>query len=185
MKIIGVVALLLLAYFVWRFVVAGDPLVLVTPDTGDRVTAVVKRVVPGKALVIEIRNKNKDNRITQISMLRSVAQSLGVSEPSGFKVEGLPLTEDDRKSEETVDFVKQYNIEHLRWVGNLELVPNARTELAIPVTAMPPLNGIIDFQYEAKVGFGGSISFFRLDLAEQETSAMLQPTGKADGPAGG
>lgn len=181
MKIIGVIVLLLVAYFVWRFVVAGDPLVLVTQDSGDRVTAVVKRVIPAEALVIAISNNNKENRITQISMLRSVAQKLGVSEPSGFKTEELPLTEDDRKNTETVDFVKQYNIENLRWVGSLELAPNAATELVIPATAVPPISGIIDFQYEARVGFGGSISFFRLNLAEQQANKTLAPAGQPDG----
>lgn len=168
MKIIGLIVLVIITYFAWRFVIHGDALVLVTPETGNWVNAVVKQIDPGKELVIEVTNNNKENRITQISMLRKLASELGVSAPTGFKVEVLPLTEEDKKNKETVEFVKKYNNENLRWVGSFKLAPNSKTELSIPATLASLSGGSIDFQYESKVGFGGSISFFSVSLASQE-----------------
>jgi hypothetical protein len=169
MKVLGLIVLVIIAYLSWRFVIRGDALGLVEPNTGDRVSAVVKQINPGKELVIEVTNNNKEHRITEISMLRSLASQLDVSEPTGFKVEALPLTEEDKKNKEMVEFVKEYNKENLRWVGSYKLAPISKTELAIPatVTSLPP-SGNIDFQYEGKVGFGGSISFFRVSLDSQE-----------------
>ena len=168
MKLIGLIVLLVLAYFIWRFVVRGDGLVLITSDTGNRVTAVVKRVVKGKQIVIEINNNHKENRITEITIPRSVASQLGISEPAGFKVAALPLTDDDKKSQETSEFVEQFNEENLRWTGSFTLAPDAKVELAIPSALASPLTGTMGFQYETKVGFGGSISSFRVNLAEQD-----------------
>lgn len=168
MKFIGIIVLLVIAYLAWRFVVQGDALVLLTPDTGDRVSATVAQIEPGKELVIKVLNDNKENQITQISMLRSLASQLGVSEPPGFKVEALPLTKEDKKNKETVEFVKEYNKDNLRWVGSYKLAPNSATELAIPATFSSLPSGNIDFQYESKVGFGGSISFFRVSLDSKQ-----------------
>ncbi len=167
MKIISVVVLVIVAYFVWRFVVRGDGLVLITHDTGKGVTGVLKNVVPAKELLIEITNNGKERRITQISMPRSVASQLGLTEPSGFRVEELPLTEGEKKDKEMVAFVKQYNKDNLRWVGEFTLPAESKAELAIPAPAISPLAGSIDFQYEGKVGLGGSISHFRVNLAGQ------------------
>jgi len=55
MRIVGLVVLALIAYFVWRFVVRGDALVVITRDSGKKVTGAVTRVVPGKELVVEVR----------------------------------------------------------------------------------------------------------------------------------
>ncbi len=177
MKIVGIAVLILVAYFVWRFVIRGDALVLVTPDAGGRVTAVVKRVVPDKEIVIEISNNSKANRITEISLSRAFAAQLGLSEPSGFRAETLPLSEGERKNREMAEYVEKYNKEEIRWVGNLALAPNAKTELVFPAKSASALTGEIRFQYEAKVGLGGSISWFRVNLAEQASNKAPRPSG--------
>jgi len=168
MKIIGILVLVLVAYFVWRFVVRGDGLVLITQDSGTHVSGTVKRVVPAKELVIEIINNGKERRVTQISMPKSVASQAGFSEPVDFKVEELPLTEDEKKDKETVAFVEQYNKENLRWVGDFTLPAESTTEFSIPASRISKASGSIDFQYESKAGPGGSISFFRVNLSELE-----------------
>ena len=173
MKIIGVVVLVIVTYFVWRFVVRGDGLVLVTRDTGRGVNGHLKSVTPGKELLIEIANNGKERRITQISMPRSVALQLGLAAPAGFNAEELPLTEVERKDKEMVTFVKQYNIENLRWVGDVVLPAESKIEFAIPALAASPLAGSIDFQYEGKAGFGGSISHFRVNLAERSQNETI------------
>jgi len=168
MKIVGVVVLVLVVYFIWRFVVRDDALVLVTQDTGTGVSGMVKRAIPDKALVIEITNNGKERRITQISMPKSVASQAGFSEPAGFKIEALPLTEHEKKDKETVAFVERYNKENLRWVGDFKLPAESTTEFSIPAISVAEASGSIDFQYESKAGLGGSISFFRVNLSEQE-----------------
>lgn len=173
MKIISVIVLVIVAYFVWRFVVRGDGLVLVTQDTGKSVSGLLKSVIPGKGLLIEIANNGKERRITQISVPRSVASQLGLAEPSEFRIEELPLTEGEKKNNEMVAFVNQYNKETLRWVGELTLPAESKTEFSIPASTVSPLAGSIDFQYEAKVGLGGSISQFRVDLAEQRQDEAI------------
>lgn len=170
MKTIGIAGLLIVAYIVWRFVVRGDGLVILTHDTGIGVTGHLDSVVPGEQLLIEITNNGKERHITEISMPRSVASQLGFSEPSDFKVEALPLTEAEKKDKEMVDFVAQYNRENLRWVGYFTLRAESKTKFAIPASSASPLFGTIDFQYESKAGLGGSISHFRINLAEEENS---------------
>jgi len=184
MKVVALVFLVLVGYFAWRFVFQGDGLVLLMPDSGQRVVAVVKRVVPDKELVIEINNNSKENRITEISMPRLLVSGIGLSVPPDFAEEALPLSGEDRKDRELVEYVEKYNMDNIRWVGNRELAPNAVTEFTFPVTSATRLAGYIDFQYEARVGFGGSISSFRVNLEDTQTSETPQSTSRADGAAG-
>ena len=165
MKVIGVIVLVAIAYFLWRFVIRGDGLVLIGQDTGKRVTASLMQVVPNESLVIEIDNNDKRNAVTVISMPRNIAETLGVSPPEGFAAELMPLTEKEKKDKETVEFAEKYNAETLRWAGRLELAPNGVSVLRIPAKNTSELSGRIDFQYEAKVALGGSLSFFSLALA--------------------
>jgi hypothetical protein len=183
-KIIAVVFLVLVGYFAWRFVFQGDALVLLTPDSGQRVVAVVNRVIPDKELVIEIDNNSKENRITGISMPRQLVSRIGLSVPPGFEEQALPLTGEDRKDRELVEYVEKYNMDNIRWVGNRELTPNAVTEFTFPVTSANRLAGHIDFQYEAKVGFGGSISSFRVNLEDTQTNETPQSPSRTDGSPG-
>ena len=164
MKIVGLIVLIAIAYFVWRFAVGGDGLVLIGADTGKRVTASLKRIIPNESLVLEIDNNDKTNFITVISIPRQLAETLAVSPPEGFLVEPMPLSESERKDRETVEYAKEYDAQTLRWAGRFRLMPNELTELMIPARNTSDLSGRIDFQYEAKVGFGGSISFFSLSL---------------------
>jgi hypothetical protein len=164
MKIIGIILLVVVAYFVWRFAIRGDGLVLLSAGSDKKVSASLKEVIPNQALVIEIDNNNKQNFVTVTSMPRELAESTGGSPPEGFAVERMPPSEIGQEDQEMVEYVKNYNLQNVRWSGNLELTPNGLTELRIPVTSTAELAGRINFQYEAKVGFGGSISFFSVSL---------------------
>lgn len=166
MKIAGVALLVLVAYFLWRFMVAGDGLVLLTQDSGRRVAGSVKHVLPEREILLEIINNDRENSITEITLSRQQVNRLGLSQPAGFREEPLPLTESDRKNDELVEFVEEFNDKNVRWVGRLELEPNAVTELAVPATSASGLQGYMDIQYEARVGFGGSISSFRVHLSD-------------------
>lgn len=109
-------------------------------------------------------------------MPREVADALGASPPDGFVAELMPLTEKEMKDKETVEYVENYNAETLRWGGRVELTPNEVRELRIPATNTMELAGRIDFQYDARVGLGGSISFFSLSLDLPASNKALQPT---------
>lgn len=174
MKIIGIILLALGAYFVWRFVIHGDGLVLITPDSGKKVTAVVKRIDPGKELVVEVDNNSKESRITQIVLSRDLVAQLGMSAPAGFKEELLPLTEAEMKDQDSVAFVENYNRENIRWVGTHVVAPDTKGEIIFPITKAADVTGFILFQYEAKWGIGGSISSFRARLGAPEPNKALQ-----------
>lgn len=164
MRIIGIILLFVVAYFIFRFAIRGDGFVLLSGDTGKRVSATLIKVIPNQSMVIEIDNNEKPNFVTVISMYRDLAESLDASPPDGFVVESMPLTEAEQKDEETVEYAKNYDLQTVRWSGNFELTPDDVTELRIPVKNTANIAGRIDFQYEAKVGFGGSISFFSVSL---------------------
>lgn len=168
MKIVGIILLALTAYFVWRFMVRGDALIMVTPGSDKRVTATMKRIVPAKELVVEVDNNSKESRVTQISLARSLVAQLGMSPPAGFKEELLPLTEKEKKDNDSVAFVEKYNKDNIRWIGTLVVPPDAKAEVVFPITTGADVKGFIQFQYEAKWGLGGSISHFRANLGTPE-----------------
>lgn len=174
MKAIGIVLLVVIAYIVWRFVIRGDALVLLDSGGGKRVCASLTEIVPGEAIVVGIDNNEKNNFVTVISIPRDLASRLEVSPPEGFVEELLPLTEKEKKDKKSVQYAEKYNSETLRWAGRLDLEPNEITELRIPAKGTAQVSaGRIDFQYEAKVGLGGSISFFSLRLDPPES---VEPT---------
>lgn len=175
MKYLAFVIIILIGFIVWRFVVRGDALFLLTANSGKQVTAKVKQVIPNTELIIEIDNNSREHHITEISMPRVLAMQLGVTKPIGFKEEVLPLTEEERIDKETVDFVKLYNKENIRWVGDFSLPPDAKIEITFPAADTSQLAGTIQFQYEAKLGFSGSIAFFRVDLAKPQSDRTSLP----------
>lgn len=181
MKVIVVALAILATYFIWRFVVRGDALVLTVPNSGKRVAATVKRVIPDKEIVIEVDNNEDKNRITQITILRSLVAEWGMSSPAEFKEEPLTLTEEEKKDKEEVAFVEKVNKEEMRWVGNVPLALNAKTELVFPVKTAQKLSGIIRIRYEKKLGLGGVISSLKVDLAGQEVNKEPKQTDSTQG----
>jgi hypothetical protein len=173
MKISMIVLVMVVGFVAWRLL-SGGGLILVTPASADRVTAVVKQVVPNKEIVIEINNNSKNNSVSEITLSRATAAQLGVSPPQGFQQEPLPLTKDEANNKETADFVAQFNQENLRWVGKFPLAPDAKSELVIPAKSTAQPTGRIHFQYEAKVGLGGSISSFSVNLAQPGPNNVVQ-----------
>lgn len=185
MKIVGLVILALIAYFVWRFVVRGDALVVITRDSGKKVTGAVTRVVPGKELVVEVDNPSKEIRITEISLARALVAGLGISAPEGFREEALPLTAREREDPESVAFVERFNREHVRWVGSHVVPQEGRAQLVFPIARAAEASGFIHFRYEARWGIGGSISSFRARLGSPEPERAPQPPSSPGGrPAG-
>ena len=164
MRVLGILVLCFVAYLGWRFVVRGEPLVLVSPAAGKQLSASLKSAT-SKQLVVEVDNGSNESSITGVNLDRSLASRLGLSPPGGFKEEPLPLAESERQNKETVEFVESFNRDILRWVGALPLPSNAKTQLIIPATSTADLSGIISLQCESKAGLGGSISTLRVNLS--------------------
>lgn len=173
MKTIAIGVLLLVGFFVWRFVIMGDGLVFVGPASGQQVSAVVARVVPNQQIVLAVNNPDKEQSITDITVPRSVAAQLALSPPAGFAEEPLPLSAAEAKDKELVEFVEQFNRENVRWVGSHLLKPQAVSELVLPARKTESLSGTLQLEYARKVGFGGSISFFSVDLQAEEATSKL------------
>ena len=136
----------------------------VVSDT-ELLTAIVKRVVSDTELLIEFKNNNQENRITNITLLRATASQLGISSPSGFREEALSLTEEEQKNQEMMAFVKEYNDENVRWVGDFTMPPDSKAELIFPAKSTSQLTGYIDFLYTTKLGTTSSL---RVNLSEKE-----------------
>ncbi len=167
MKTAFVVYLILCAgYFIWRFVIAEEPLVFLAKGGGKRVTAVVKEIKPGRELVIEIDNNSGKNVVREIALSRELAVQLGVEPPQGFHEEPLTLSKEEENNKEASDIIENYNRENVRLVGEFSLAPDAKTLLSVPVKITGIVNGSIMFIYSEKLLLGGSISYFSVDLSE-------------------
>ncbi len=157
--LVGIVVLVPITYFLWRFIFRGDAIVLIDKSPGKKVSATLKQVIPNGAIVVGVDSNSKQNQITEISVKREIAAKLGLSAPGGFTESPVPLTEKDKLDKETVEFVENYNTENVRWIGKLPLAPDAITEITFPATSTSNLGGNIRFRYEAKIGYGGSMAF--------------------------
>ncbi|QDW66900.1 hypothetical protein [Luteimonas granuli] len=163
MKTIAALFLALLAYFAWRFVVMGDALALVVPDSGKRPSAVVASVVPDERIVLAVNNPDKEQSICEITLPRATAARLRLAPPAGFAEEPLPLG-DHAGDPEMVEFVRTFNRENVRWVGHRLLAEQAVSEIAIPAGSTEAISGTLQVQYRRKIGLGGSISHFDVQL---------------------
>lgn len=167
-RLLILLALLSLVYLIWRFVVRGDALVLVRPGQPAAVTAWLNRFVPGEALAIAFRIHSGRHRITEISLARSLAQSLGLQAPSGFSVEDLPLSRKEQNDAAMRAFVADYNRDNLRWVGSFELTADSESELVFPMTVTEATAGILRFTCETRLGTGFSMSFLQVAVGAAE-----------------
>ena len=152
-------------YFVWNFMIMNKPIVMMNTATSKRVSGKIVEV-KDKFISIEIDNNEYDNVITSVSMDRNVSKELGIESIDGLSEELMIVSEREKDDTEAIEWVKNYNKETIQWVGNLKLVPNQKTIIQIPIKNIKELHGRLSFNYERKVGFGGSMSSFYIDLAQ-------------------
>lgn len=167
MKYFAVIFLILVGYFIWNFVIQNKPIAIFTSNSSQNVFGNIKMPLKPNQLSIQIQNNEHDISITTIEISREIRDTLGLSAPNGFREEALKSEDDDDAELKT--FVKQFNKENIRYVGNLNMKPNQKIELVFAINSLKSLQGKINFTYERKVGFGGSISYF---------SVQLNPDGK-------
>jgi hypothetical protein len=159
-------------YFVWTFMIMNKPIVLMNTATSKRVSGKIVEV-KDKFISIEIDNNEYDNVITSVSMDRNISKELGIGTIDGLSEELMVVSEREKDNIEAIEWVKNYNKETIQWVGNLKLLPNQKTIIQIPIENIKDLHGRLSFDYERKVGFGGSMSSFYIDLAQYKIDKNL------------
>ncbi|WP_345986907.1 hypothetical protein WCX18_06945 [Sulfurimonas sp. HSL1-2] len=169
MKYVGIILLVLVGYFIWHFVIQNKPIVIATSNSGKKVSGTLKLPIQANQLTIQIQNNEHNTVITGIKVSRDVHDSLGLSAPNGFHQEAMAFEDSD--DTETKEYVKKFNAETVRYDGNYKIGPNQKAELIFPITNLDDLHGEIDFTYEHKLGFGGSISFFSVQLNPERKSS--------------
>ncbi len=172
LRLLVFLVLIVLAYLIWRFVVRGDALVLVRPGQPAAVSARMNRFVPGQSMAIGFGVHSGRHRITEISLERSLAQSLGLQTPSGFTIEDLPLSGKEQNDPAMRAFVADYNRDNLRWVGSFELAAEGESELLFPLSASEPVSGILRFTVETRLGAGKSMTFLQVAIAAADGPAL-------------
>ncbi len=162
LRLLIFLALIALAWLIWRFVIRGDALVLVRPGQPAAVSARLSGFVPGDSMLMAFEVQSGRHRISEISLSRALAEALGLQAPDGFIVEDLPLSNKEQSDAAMRAFVADYNRDNLRWVGRFELAAEGTTELKFPMSAAEPVAGTIQLTYESKLGTGSSMSFLRV-----------------------
>jgi hypothetical protein len=128
----GLVGLIVVLFLIWW---SRNPIVFTLPEgLLSEVTARQLDNPAGDAVVVELELSGADSayKISDLSVTRELASSLGLSPPTGFREEPLPLEEEDKTDSETVAFVAEWNAENLRWVCDLEIAPGEPTVIRIP-----------------------------------------------------
>ena len=159
--IIGLVAL----YFVWNFMIMNKPIVMINTFDNKRVNGKVVEVKDNE-IRIEIDNNEYDNVITRIEIDRNISKALEIGNINGFSEELMKVSEREKNDAEAIEWVKNYNKDTTQWIGKLKLIPNQKTIIQIPVKNISDLHGKLYFNYERKVGFGGSMSSFYVNLTQ-------------------
>jgi len=154
-------------YFVWNFMIMNKPIVMMNTFNGKRVSGKMVEL-KDKLISIEIDNNEYDNVITSIEIDKNVSNTLGVGSIESFTEEPMTVSDSEKNNIETIEWVKNYNKETIQWRGKLKLIPNQKTIIQIPVKNISDLHGKLYFNYERKVGFGGSMSSFYVNLTHEK-----------------
>ena len=160
--ILVVIVIILAAALVIRL--SRGPIVFTSPVTSN-LTATVVRDEDAHSLRCTLRftGQDKPYSVTEIHLPREMVQALGASPPSGFTDE--PYVAGPKVGDES--FVQKFNQETVRWVGQLVLPVEQDVVLTIPILHASASSGTIQFRYEHRGAFGGSIRFCVLKLESQ------------------
>lgn len=158
---VGLVILLVVALVIR---LSRGPIVFTAPVI-SKLTAVALRDEGAHILRCTLRftGQDKPHNVTEIQLPRELVQALGASPPSGFTDE--PYVAGPKVGDEA--WVQKFNRETVRWVGQLALPAEQDVVLSIPVQQPRAGTGTIQFRYEHRSTFGGSIRFCELKLESQ------------------
>ena len=149
----GLIGFIAVFLFWW----SRNPIVFTAPEgLFPEVTARQLDNPAGDAILIELELSGEDSeyRITDFSVSRDLAARLGMSSPTGFKEEPMPLEEDETDTE-TVEFVAKWNAENLQWVCDLVIAPGEPIVVRIPATDPLAASGPLSISYEQVSTLGG------------------------------
>jgi len=112
---------------------------------------------------------NREYEVKEIVVSREWGEAIGIMPPDGFSEQGY--TFEDASSLEDLEaraWVEATNAEQIRLVGALNLAPGTAVTFHFPISGAPPRTSTIRFQYEGRLGIGGSIAFFNADVQKTE-----------------
>ena len=159
--VVGII-IVLVAALVIRL--SRGPIVF-TASVTSKLTAIAVRDEAARSLRCTLRftGQDKPYTVTEIHLPRELAQALGASPPSGFADE--PYVAGPKVGDEA--WVQKFNRETVRWVGQLALPAEKDIVVSIPVQQARAGSGTIQFRYEHRSAFGGSIRSCMLTLESQ------------------
>ena len=156
--VVAALALGAATYVVWfvRRAVTDDVQVSVrSPGWQDDRLNVELRVSGGSSDVV----------VTEIAMPRQFAESVGLARPAGFAPAPLELEAEEKGDRESEEFVTRYNLENVRYTGQLPLSSDGSTQIQFRAARPTAAGGTIEFDYQRKVGLGGQLGRARLMVA--------------------
>jgi len=110
-------------------------------------------------LTLLLENSDKPSTVTTLWVPESMYASAGFGEIDGFR--HVPVTVDDGYTQEAAN---QRNREVRNLVGAHLLEPEVPTEIVVPIRSASNLEGNITGLFESKGTFGGSTSYFRINI---------------------
>ena len=164
LKLLGAVLLLFVAYVAWVLFRAGK-------DLGAQPVAEAEVMSDRISVSVSFPGADSGYRITQILLSREVADGLRVSAPDGFSLAPYTLADTgDMEREDARMWVSEANGRDVRWLGSRPLTPDAVTTIEFPIERDVRRAFDLRFQYERRLGLGGQISFFGVQV--QPTAAL-------------
>ncbi len=162
MKTIAIFILVILVIF-WLLRRMNPGLIMVT--SGKLPSVVSSGAWEEKGLRCSLRLENTESSffVTSLDLDRNTVERAHITPPFEFRAEPMP---DDGGDPE---WVESWNRENVRYVGRLELRPNAETELLFPCAVNTGHKVLIKGQFTNGRKFGGSISFFRMAVPGMDT----------------
>jgi len=110
----------------------------------------------GLVLDLELNHSQKPRYISSLQLDRAAAEAISLQPPTGFIAEPLPQ---DGKTDS--DWVENWNREHVRFVGKLQIDPGTPLSLCFPATGRFDNTFVVKGQFTNGRSFGGSIGFFQ------------------------
>jgi hypothetical protein len=134
---------------------------LILTTTGPTPKVETKHEVQDTQIVISLKliNSETPRYITTLTIPSELHTAAGISKIEDFELK--PWNVSDGYTQEEADVE---NKKSMRYVGDLKLEPKKEYSLKIPIGNNENLNGSITGWFESKKSFGGSMSFFYVEI---------------------
>lgn len=157
MKIlIVIIVIVVIGFVVYRI---NPALILTTTGPAPKVEANYE--IQNSQIVINLKLINSEipRYVTTLTFPSELHTKAGISKIEDFEFKPWNVADGYTQDEADVE-----NKKSIRYVGDLKLEPNKDYSLKIPVGNSEKLNGSITGWFESKKSFGGSMSFFHVQI---------------------